>query len=351
MSRVTPFGEPFKTGDVIGLFISLPPDGNEKTFFKHRRLRRPFYFKGQLYFESVDYSPTKRYIEMAEYEATPNAKEKEQLRFDDGTLGYYPVISVYRNGTATANFGPDFKYPPNKDPEAEAENKPATAEQRVWRPMCERWEEKLIEECLIDLVDEVELWVSEQANQERGLQSSAAKSAADDASMATDQATPQGYDHRREDYDDSEMSSGGRQDRSHASGRRRGSEGVDDEDVDVDVDIDMDSGIERDQTGDDGDGRGGHDDDDSEDGHRHRRGHGGREGRDETEYSGEDDRSRDVEMSGRDYDDHYSEHDHGHSRRGEHEHDQRYRTHEEDSVEDEDDGSEDGSEVAYYDRP
>ncbi|KAI8600536.1 hypothetical protein EDD21DRAFT_306385, partial [Dissophora ornata] len=199
MSRVMPFGEPFETGDVIGLYISLPPDGNETAFFKQRRLRKPFYFKGQLYFESVDYSPTKRYIEMAEYEATPlktnlekpvpppvipgskiivykngvcqgvmcqdlfallpieqNAKEKDQLRFDDGTLGYYPCISVYRNGTVTANFGPEFMYPPSKDPEAEAENRPIREDQNVWQPMSDRWEEKLIEESLIDLVDEVE---------------------------------------------------------------------------------------------------------------------------------------------------------------------------------------------------
>ncbi|KAK3828764.1 MAG: hypothetical protein J3Q66DRAFT_323520 [Benniella sp.] len=387
MSRVTPFGESFKTGDVIGLYISLPPDGNEKTFFKHRRLRKPFYFKkGQLYFESVDYSPTKKYIEMTEYEATPvktnlekpipppiipgskiivykngicqgvmwqdllallpieqNASEKDQLRFDDGTLGYYPVISVYRNGTATANFGPDFKYPPSNDPEAEAEDKAITTEQRAWRPMCERWEEMLIEECLIDLVDELELWVSEQANQDRGLQSTAAKPAMDDASMVVDQATPQGDDHRREDYDDGEMSSSGRLDRSHASGRRRGSEGDDDEDVDGDAD--MDSGIERDQTGDDGDIRGGHDDDDSEDGDHHRRIHEGH-GRDDMEYSG-DDRLRDVEMSGRDDDDHdhFSENSH-HDKHG---HGQGHRSHEDDS--DDDDGSEDGSEVAYYDRP
>ncbi|KAG0244864.1 hypothetical protein BGX31_008407 [Mortierella sp. GBA43] len=380
MSRVTPFGEPFKTGDVIGLYISLPPDGNEKAFFKHRRLRRPFVFKGQLYFESVDYSPTKRYIEMAEYEATPvktnlekpipppiipgskiivykngicqgvmwqdlfallpieqNAKEKDQLRFDDGTLGYYPVISVYRNGTATANFGPEFKFPPSVDPEAEAEDMPTTTEQPVWRPMCERWEEKLIEESLIDLVDEVELWVSEMANQDRGLQTSVAKPAVDEASMALDQATPQGYDHRREDYDDSEMSSSGRLDRSHASGRRRGSE-VDDEDAEGDAD--MDSGIDRDQIGDDGDGRGDHDDDDSDDGDHHRR-------RDEMEYLGDDDRLRDVDMSGRDDDDHdrYSEIggdnlDH----RGEHGHGQSRRSHDEDS-DDDDDRS------VYSDRP
>ncbi|KAG0301238.1 hypothetical protein BGZ98_008524, partial [Dissophora globulifera] len=322
MSRVAPFGEPFKTGDVIGLFISLPPDGNEKSFFKHRRLRKPFYFKGQLYFESIDYSPTKRYIEMAEYEATPvktnlvrpvpppvisgskiivykngvcqgvmcedllallpieqNAKEKDQVRFDDGTLGYYPVISVYRNGTATANFGPDFKFPPSKDPEAEAENilgsedqdqdqdqdldQDQDQEEATWRPMSDRWEEKLIEESLIDLVDEVELWVSEQAVQERGLlQYTASKLGGDDGSVVADETTLQGFENGQEEYDDGEMSSSGRQDRSSVpmrEGRGRDSaaeeeEHDDDDNNEVgDGDVGMDSGVEREQTREDRD--------------------------------------------------------------------------------------------------
>ncbi|KAF9279419.1 hypothetical protein BGZ88_012750 [Linnemannia elongata] len=352
MSRVKPFGESFKTGDVIGLYISLPPDGNEKSFFKHRRLRRSFNFKGQLYFESVDYSPTKRYIEMAEYEATPiktnvdkpippptipgskiivykngvcqgvmcedlfsvlpieqNAKEKDQLRFDDGTLGYYPVISVYRNGTATANFGPDFKYPPSKDPEAEAENKRITAEQNVWRPMSERWEEKLIEECLIDLVDEVELWVSEQAVLERSLEASASSQ----AGRIAGQSRLQEYDQSEDDYHRSQdRSSESRMDRSRAS---------EDRDLDdADRDIDMGTPARREMTEDRMD-----DDDDEErrdrdrdnrdrerereDHHRdrlgHRQGHHHHHHHRDDDYSGDDRSQQDVEMHSRYDDDEY----------------------------------------------
>ncbi|KAI4213229.1 MAG: hypothetical protein LQ351_004175 [Letrouitia transgressa] len=32
---------------------------------------------------------------------------------DDGMLGYFPAISVFRGGVAEVNFGPDFWYPPN----------------------------------------------------------------------------------------------------------------------------------------------------------------------------------------------------------------------------------------------
>ncbi|KAF9083470.1 hypothetical protein BGX23_011474 [Mortierella sp. AD031] len=347
MSRVTPFGEPFKTGDVIGLYISLPPDGNEKSFFKHRRLRRSFYFKGQLYFESVDYSPTKRYIEMTEYEATPiktnierpippptipgskiivykngvcqgvmwqdlsailpieqNAKEKDQLRFDDGTLGYYPVISVYRNGTATANFGPEFKYPPSKDPEAEAENRRITAEQNVWRPMSERWEEKLIEECLIDLVDEVELWVSEQAVLERSIEANASSS---QAGRLSGQSRLQEYDQSEDDYRRSQdRSSESRMDRSRASEDRD----LDDEDRDIDMDTAAEGEMTEDRMDDDDD-----DDDDNDDrrgsrrgrrqGHDHDHGLGHGHGHGDDDYSGDDRSQQDVEMRSRYDDDEY----------------------------------------------
>lgn len=286
MSKVGPYGEPFKSGDVIGLYISLPPDGNEQSFFKHRRLRRSFMFKGQLYFESVDYSPTKRYIEMAEYEATPiktnldkpvpppvipdskiivykngvcqgvmwqdlhallpieqNEKEKEQLRFDDGTLGYYPAISVYRNGTATANFGPDFKFPPGKDPEAEAERKKSTAMTNIWKPMSDRWEENLIEECLIDLVDEVELWVSEQGVLERSQQITASKG--ESARIASNgphiEQSSAGRQELIDEYEDSEMSSSGQRNQAHSRDRNS-----DEEDGDVDMDSGVDQGFRRD---------------------------------------------------------------------------------------------------------
>ncbi|KAG0332440.1 hypothetical protein BG004_001268 [Podila humilis] len=286
MSKVAPFGEPFKTGDVIGLYISLPPDGNEQSFFKHRRLRRSFMFKGQLYFESVDYSPTKRYIEMAEYEATPiktnlvmpvpppiipnskiivykngvcqgvmwqdlhallpieqNEKEKEQLRFDDGTLGYYPAVSVYRNGTATVNFGPDFEFPPGKDPEADAEHKTSRVETNTWKPMSDRWEENLVEECLIDLVDEVELWVSQQSVlEERTHESPLSKTDLAGTTVSTLQRNHSTSSRLEllDEYEDSELSSSGRR---HEILPREAQS--DDEDGDVDMDSGIDQGQEH----------------------------------------------------------------------------------------------------------
>lgn len=60
---------------------------------------------------------------------------------DDGTLGYYPAVSVYKGGVVTCNFGPHFQYPPT--------------DAEPWKPMCERYSEYMVEECMWDLMDEV----------------------------------------------------------------------------------------------------------------------------------------------------------------------------------------------------
>lgn len=295
MSRVLPYGESFKEGDVVGLYISLPPDGNETSFFKQRRLRKPFMFKGQLYFESIDYSPTKKYVELAEFEATPfrdttrpeaperppvihgskiiiykngvcqgvmfedlfapmpieqNAKERDQITFDDGTLGYYPCVSVYRNGTATVNFGPHFAYSPGPDPEEEARKiaskkdrqQPAikgeptlTSDINLWRPMSERWDEHLIEECLIDLVDEVELWVSESARQLAALNVPPVKI----SQARAERTLREDYSSPGADYDGGDLGS--------SSSRPKVRSSLREHEEDTDGDVGMDSGMDRDQ--------------------------------------------------------------------------------------------------------
>ncbi|KAM3581384.1 transcription factor, contains a PHD finger motif [Umbelopsis sp. WA50703] len=61
---------------------------------------------------------------------------------DDGTLGYYPAVSVYGGGVVSCNFGPHFLHPPTGLTD--------------WRPMSERWDEYMAEETVWDLVDEVD---------------------------------------------------------------------------------------------------------------------------------------------------------------------------------------------------
>ncbi|CAO3592638.1 unnamed protein product [Absidia cylindrospora] len=61
---------------------------------------------------------------------------------DDGTLGYYPAVSVYKGGMVSCNFGPDFQYSPSDAGSS-------------WKPMCERHSDYMVEECMWDLIDEV----------------------------------------------------------------------------------------------------------------------------------------------------------------------------------------------------
>jgi COMPASS component BRE2 len=90
---------------------------------------------------------------------------------DDGTLGYYPSVSVFRGGAVEANFGPDFWFPPpelaNSDDdvdmigESEApgatEATPAATLRRL-RPFSERYNEQIAEDVVYDIIDEVDLW-------------------------------------------------------------------------------------------------------------------------------------------------------------------------------------------------
>ena len=59
---------------------------------------------------------------------------------DDGSLGYYPMMSVFLNGVVKINAGPDFKYPILEEAQ----------------PLCKRYDESVVEEWLWDLLDEVE---------------------------------------------------------------------------------------------------------------------------------------------------------------------------------------------------
>ena len=90
--------------------------------------------------------------------------------FDDGSLGYYPAISVFRGGAAEANFGPQFWFPPpdlavDEDTEmvdsSDVKINPVTKKQIAGqhsnlRPMSERFNEQIAEDIVFDLVDEGE---------------------------------------------------------------------------------------------------------------------------------------------------------------------------------------------------
>ncbi|KIS01066.1 compass component bre2 [Cryptococcus deuterogattii 2001/935-1] len=236
ISRPKPYANKgFKTGDVVGCLITLPPrpsveDKPPSDPARIKRQRRAFNYKNQAYFESAEYTPSKEMDALIDRDgklaaaakaesqaqeanggdmpkkqmgaATKNTKkgkrkpekapepvarklEKlssssisffingecfgeaftdlydftplpspyppagghgrkhhpgDEVLHDDGTLGYYPMVSCFGRAKATCNFGPDFTHP-----------LPEGA-----RPMCERYAEFKEEERLQDEKDEIE---------------------------------------------------------------------------------------------------------------------------------------------------------------------------------------------------
>lgn len=196
LSRPKPFmEEPIRTGDIIGLRISIPSRPEEtKPVAGFFRDRYPVRYKGQLFFETLDYVPTKPMTELltpvsvlrkkreGAKHHTPttiagsfitvykNGKDMgkaftdlneflpphskfqspfDNRMFDDGMVGYYPTVSVYREGAVEVNFGPNFAHPP---PEGV-------------RPLCERYDEQIAEDLTLDIIDQADF---ERLDQLRG---------------------------------------------------------------------------------------------------------------------------------------------------------------------------------------
>ncbi|CAZ83990.1 unnamed protein product [Tuber melanosporum] len=193
MSRPKDFlEENFEEGDVVGLRICLPSLDvqrglTEDPVVRARDLIRdriPIRFKNQLWFEQFDYQPTKDMEELMNPspgakactppKTLPNSLIKvykngkyvgtpwEDLfaflppasrplataggrELDDGTLGYYPAVSVFRGAIVETNFGPDWLAPPDVE------------DISGMRPLCERYNEQIAEDITYDIVDEVGL--------------------------------------------------------------------------------------------------------------------------------------------------------------------------------------------------
>ena len=86
---------------------------------------------------------------------------------DDGMLGYYPAVSVFRGGTAETNFGPNFWCPPpDLATDEDVEMSDAVVDQAAHargsnaklRPLSERYDEQIAEDIVYDIIDEVDFW-------------------------------------------------------------------------------------------------------------------------------------------------------------------------------------------------
>jgi len=97
----------------------------------------------------------------------PASKQAQQTggreALDDGTLGYYPAVSVFRGGAVEMNFGPDFWYPPPEPEDVDMVGVDAPPERRVdtLRAVSERYDEQIVEDIVYDIVDEVGFWMQD----------------------------------------------------------------------------------------------------------------------------------------------------------------------------------------------
>lgn len=100
----------------------------------------------------------------------PDAREG----LDDGMLGYYPAVSVFRGGAAEVNFGPKFWYPPRAYEQEEQadedvvmtgmdEEPTVKVKHKAPRPLAERYDEQIVEDIVYDIVDEVDFWMQDGA--------------------------------------------------------------------------------------------------------------------------------------------------------------------------------------------
>ncbi len=95
---------------------------------------------------------------------------------DDGMLGYYPAISVFRGGAVETNFGPDFWYPPpgyalpqsdvemvDVDEDTVRVGTPQQKKLEKMRAIADRYDEQIVEDVVADIVDEVDFWMQDGA--------------------------------------------------------------------------------------------------------------------------------------------------------------------------------------------
>jgi COMPASS component BRE2 len=84
--------------------------------------------------------------------------------FDDGMVGYLPAISCFNGGVAQVNFGPDFWYPPEEIAKQDAHMAGTgkdVPEGRKLRALGDRFKEQIAEDVVWDIIDEVDFFTQD----------------------------------------------------------------------------------------------------------------------------------------------------------------------------------------------
>lgn len=176
--------EGFKSGDVIGILLELPKSEFQDIIRDQIAIR----YRNRLYFERFDYTPTEKMEHLlnpvtvfgekaipdlnpfkpyslpkssmkvyknGEFVGTafedlyaflpPYSEQKNNINKlnNNGTLGYYPTVSVFKGGIAEINPGPNFKFKPN-------DLGPNVKE------FHQLYNEKIADDIVWDIVDEIE---------------------------------------------------------------------------------------------------------------------------------------------------------------------------------------------------
>ncbi|CAB3979143.1 set1 Ash2 histone methyltransferase complex subunit ASH2 isoform X2 [Paramuricea clavata] len=146
-SRGKHYSDGYATGDVIGIFISLPENNQPGAMFlpPTYKANALIKFKSFLYYEEKDR------VDQTEKELSPLEGSKIVYYQNGQSKGvavenifggtYYPAISLYKNATVSINFGPEFKFPP-KDVD--------------FKPISEKPEQMFTEQALSDLLFNVD---------------------------------------------------------------------------------------------------------------------------------------------------------------------------------------------------
>ncbi|KAK7397796.1 transcription factor, contains a PHD finger motif [Neonectria punicea] len=94
----------------------------------------------------------------------PTAQVGAREGLDDGMLGYYPAVSVFRGGAVEVNFGPDFWYPPpGYDTTGGEVDMVRVAGGRLAKvhAVSSRYCDQIAEDIVYDIIDEVDFWMQD----------------------------------------------------------------------------------------------------------------------------------------------------------------------------------------------
>ncbi|EPQ28320.1 uncharacterized protein PFL1_04147 [Pseudozyma flocculosa PF-1] len=90
LSRPQSYGRPFKAGDVVGLYIKLPPEREPQDEWDPATIRRerlPIRYKGQLYFEALEYGRSREMEQLKDLSRKGLSPEDALASIDSAAKG------------------------------------------------------------------------------------------------------------------------------------------------------------------------------------------------------------------------------------------------------------------------